>query len=172
MQYAHDRHADRPWPDVRSPMFSYRWTHCFSIAPLEAVLDAVEAFFTTLSPERYRLTQRERFCCEFRRGAWRRRWFDASARVPRFLGIDRRNVATWPTLLTVTALPSPETFELTVHHNVQLPNGLPLAAGHREAGSTAFDQELDGLVEYLKTFLKLPVRPDVRRTDDDAVDAE
>lgn len=142
-------------------MFSYRWTHRFTIPPLEAVLDAVEAFFTTLSPGRYQTVRRERFCLEFRRGAWRRRLLDPDALVPRFTGVDRRDVATWPTLMTVTTLPSPASFEVAVQRDVQMPSGLPLQDGHQVAGAAAFDGEMDGLVGYLSEFFKLPDRPDV-----------
>ncbi len=142
-------------------MFSYRWTHRFAIPPLEAVLDAVEAYFTTLSPGRYRLARRERFCLEFRRGSWKRRLLDHSAIVPRFTGIDRRDVATWPTLMTVTTLPSPSSFEVTVQRDVQMPDGLPLQDGHQASGAAAFEREMSGLVAYLEEFLHLPARPDV-----------
>ncbi|MGB9624192.1 MAG: hypothetical protein ACPMAQ_04960 [Phycisphaerae bacterium] len=142
-------------------MFSYRWTYRFAIPPLEAVLDAVEAYFTTLAPARYRMERRERFCIEFRRGAWRGRLLDSSSLVPRFSGIDRRDVATWPTFLTVTALPSPTSFEIMVQRDVQLPNGLPLTEAHRALGEAAFAAETNGLVDYLAEFFKLPHRPDV-----------
>jgi hypothetical protein len=149
-------------------MFSYRWTYRFTMPPLEAVLDAVEAYFTTLAPGRYKLEHRERFCVEFRRGAWRTRWLDSSAFVPRFTGIDRRDVATWPTLLTVTALPSLTAFEITVQRDVQMPNGLPLQEGHQGVGASTFTAETDGLVDYLAEFLKLPERPDVAATSNHA----
>jgi len=142
-------------------MFSYRWTYRFTIPPLEAVLDAVEAYFTTLAPVRYRMERRERFCIEFRRGACRGRLFDSTSRVPRFSGIDRRDVTTWPTFLTVTALPSPTSFEIMVQRDVQLPNGLPLTDAHRGIGESVFIAETNGLVDYLAEFLKLPHRPDV-----------
>ena len=142
-------------------MFSYRWMHRFTIPPLDAVLDAVEAYFTTLPAGRYQLVRRDRFCVEFRRGAWRSRWFDASAMVPRFLAIDRRDVCTWPTVMAVTALPSPTTFDMSVQRDVRMPNGLPLQPAHREAGLAAFTEETDGLVAYLAEFLRLPQRPDV-----------
>jgi len=143
-------------------MFSYRWIHRFSMPPLEAVLDAVEAYFTTLCPGRYQVVRRERFCLEFRRGAWKRRLLDSSAIVPRFLGIDRRDITTWPTLLSVTTLPAPTTFEVTLQRHVQMPGGLALQPAHYEAGTAAFDRESDGLVGYLAEFLKLPSRPVVR----------
>jgi hypothetical protein len=142
-------------------MFSYRWTYRFAIPPLEAVLDAVEAYFTTLAPGRYKMERRERFCLEFRRGAWRGRWLDSESLVPRFSGINRRDVATWPTLMTVTALPSPTAFEITVQRHVQMPNGLPLTEGHQGVGEATFTAETNGLVDYLAVFLKLPQRPDV-----------
>ena len=129
--------------------------------PLEAVLDAVEAYFTTLSPGRYTLERRERFCLEFRRGAWRGKFFDRAVLVPKFLGIDRRDVTTWPTQMAVTARPAPEAFAMSVQRDVQMPNGLPLRGRHHDEGTAAFDAEMAGLVDYLAEFLKLADRPDV-----------
>lgn len=142
-------------------MFAYRWTFRFTIPPLESVLDAVEAYFTTLAPGRYKLERRERFCLEFRRGAWRGRLFDPESRVPKFSGINRRDVTTWPVLMTVTALPSPTSFEMMVQRDVQMPNGLPLNEAHQEIGESTFTAETNGLVDYLAVFLKLAQRPDV-----------
>jgi hypothetical protein len=143
-------------------MFTYRWTHRFAIAPLEAVLDAVEAYFTTLPAGRYELVKRERFCLALRRGAWRRGLFDPDKHVPKFLGIDRREVPTWPVELTVTTRPAPSEFDVIVEREVRLPNGLPLRPAHRDAGTNHFDAETAGLVEYLTEFLKLREQPAVR----------
>ncbi len=144
-------------------MFVYRWTHSFSIPPLEAVIDAVEAFCTTLSPVRYEPVKRERFCIEFRRGAWRSKWLDPAVQVPKFTGINRLDVNTWPTLLRVTTLPSPDAFQITLLRKIQMPNGLSLQQPHYELGETAFNRETESLVMYLVSFLKLAERPDVTR---------
>lgn len=144
-------------------MFSYSWTHGFTIPPLEAVLDAVEAYCTTLADARYELGKRERFCLEFRRGAWRGKWLDPDVQVPRFFGIDRFNITTWPTILRVTALPSPTAFDIRLRREVAMPNGLPLKPAHRAVGGAAFDRETEGLIEYLTSFLHLSAKPDVRQ---------
>jgi hypothetical protein len=130
---------------------------------MDAVLDAVEAYITTLPSARYELVRRERFCIEFRRGAWRGKWLDPSILVPKFMAIDRFDAGTWPTLLRVTALPSPGTFEIALLRDVRMPNGLPLKTPHHEMGDLVFSRETEGLIEYLTSFLHLPVRPDVRR---------
>jgi hypothetical protein len=143
-------------------MFTYRWTHRFTIKPLEAVLDACEAYFTTLDPGRYKLLERNRFSLEFRRGAWRERFLEPGAYVPKFFAVNRTDVTTWPVNLTITARPSPNEFEMTVERQAKLPSGLPLQPGHKEVGQKAFDDETTGLVEYLAEFLKLDEQPDVK----------